>query len=292
MLVAEVGEDGHVVGDLGDPIEGQPVRGGLDDCRLVAGGGHSPKQSLQLGGLGRGDVLRIGRSDGTDLRRRGTDQAHGNPARFENGRGQERSGGLAVRAGDADDPEFAARVAVPPRRGRGQSAAGVFDDDLWQGRAGNRALDDRGRGPESGRSRHVIVAVGMGTLHGHEQRGRRNVPRVEGHAPDEQAARGQLDRPAGTGSRLKLPQSTGRFEAVDKLLEPARGDPVRCRRAVPAIESSAEVTRRSPRPAPWAGRAPCGCRDARRPVDPGGPARCRTPTARPGPGPDPTLRRI
>ena len=44
VLVGDVGQDGDVVGDRGDAIEGQAVRGRLDDGDLVAGIDHRAEE--------------------------------------------------------------------------------------------------------------------------------------------------------------------------------------------------------------------------------------------------------
>jgi len=80
--------------------------------------------------------------------------------------GQIRRRGLAVRACDANDSQFAARVAIPPGCSAGQGAAPVVDDNLQKGRPGNGPLHDRCGGTVGGRSHHEVVTVGMDAGHG------------------------------------------------------------------------------------------------------------------------------
>ncbi len=120
VLVTQVREDRHVVFDLRDSPEGQAVGGRLDNCRLVAGQYHRPKGALQLRRLRRSDVLPVGAPNVADLGRRRGHETRRDPRRVEHGGRHVRGGRLAVRAGDPDDSKRAARILVPPRRGRGQ----------------------------------------------------------------------------------------------------------------------------------------------------------------------------
>ena len=74
VLVAEIREDGDVVGDLGDAGQGQTVRSRLYDRSGVPGGNHRPKGLLQLRRLWRGDVLWVLRPNRAHLHCRGADQ--------------------------------------------------------------------------------------------------------------------------------------------------------------------------------------------------------------------------
>ena len=199
MLVAQVREDRDVIGDSRDPVEREPVRGGLEDRDVVAGLDHGPQGCLELRGLGRGHVLRIGVARAVDLHLHGPDEP-GRPARrLEGGHDQGAGGALAVRAGDPDDRELVARAAVEPGSGVTERRAGRFHDELRHGDVRQGLLHDRCRGSRVGGRLHEVVAVGMLAGDGHEQRPGSHGPGVVRDPGDLEARqrRGPDGAPAG-----------------------------------------------------------------------------------------------
>ena len=225
VLVSQVGEDGHVIGDLRHSAQRQAMRRGFHDRGLVAGLDHGPQDSLQLRGLGCGDVLRIGRAYRAHLLGRRCRIAGGDAGGLQNGRGQERGGGLAVSPGDADHSQFAARVAVPPGGHGGQCAARILDHDLRQGRPRYGPLHDGDGGAEFGRGRHEVMAVRVEAGHSHEDGRRPDEPRVEGDASDLQRTdAGPEPRLARHSRGLDGTQTSGGFQPFDQpTQEPGRG---------------------------------------------------------------------
>ena len=191
VLVGQVGEDGDVIGDAGHTVQGQPVRGGFDDGGAVAGGDHGPQRALEIRRLRRRHVLRVGAPKLPDLELRGGQQAGGNPRRLKHGRGQERGGGLAVRAGDAHHSHLAAGVPVPPGGGDGKGCLAAIDHDLRPGQCGDRPLHDSGRGSLGQRRSHVVVAVDVLARNRDEYEAGPDAPGVVGDPPNGQRAHGR-----------------------------------------------------------------------------------------------------
>ena len=107
VLVGQVGDDGDVVVDRADPFEGEAVRRGLDDRGGVAGVDHAPKRGLQLRRLGRRRVDGVILGQATDPRRDRPDHPRSHPGSLERRDREVRGRRLAIRAGDADDPQVA-----------------------------------------------------------------------------------------------------------------------------------------------------------------------------------------
>ena len=226
VLVSQVGEDGHVVCDLGDAVQRQSMGSGFHDRGPIAGLHHGPQNLLQLGGLGSGDVLRVGCAQRAHFPGRRGDEARRDAAGLQDGRGQKGCRGLAVRAGDAYHSQLAAGVAVPPRGHGGQGAARIIDHDLRQSRGRNGPLDDRSGSAKGGCGHHVVVPVGMDARHSHEEGRSADVTRVERYAADLQCADARAGHDCGvagrTPHRSNGPQPTRRLEPRDQLTQPPR----------------------------------------------------------------------
>ena len=87
------------------------------------------------------------------------DESRREPGCLECGTGEERRRGLAIRAGDADGEQLAARVAVPPRRSGGERRRSPVDHDLRHAGARDRRLDRDRRGPALDRLIDEFVTV-------------------------------------------------------------------------------------------------------------------------------------
>jgi hypothetical protein len=209
VLVAEVREDRGVVGDGPDAVRREAVRRRLEDRRPVAGVGHRPESLLELGRARRRQVLRVGLAQPADLRLDRPDEPARHACRLERGHGEERGRRLAVGAGDADDPELAARVAVPPRGGLRERRPRRGDDDLGQRTLRDRPLDERRRRPADLRLAEQLVAVDV----------------VPGDR-DEQAPRPQ---PAGVVAETPDPDRPQRRrpDRLAALARPDRPEPLR-----------------------------------------------------------------
>ena len=131
-------------------------------------------------------------------------------ARLEQCSGQERSGGLAVGAGDADDAELRGRVTVEARGGRRHRLSDARHTDLRDAQV-QRPLDDEGDRPMGDRVRGVVVAVAAEPGHAEEQRAR--------------GYRAVVVREAGDLGVVGVPISAG-SGAGNQLVEPHRGPSV------------------------------------------------------------------
>ena len=124
-------------------------------------------RSGRLGGRG---VLRVVDLEPADPRRDRAGHPGPDAGRLERGDGQERRRRLAVRAGDPDDRQVVARIAVPPGRRAGERGACLGDDELGQVDVGDGVVDEGGgRAPGRG-ARDEVVAVDVEPGDGHEQR--------------------------------------------------------------------------------------------------------------------------
>jgi hypothetical protein len=119
VVLGEVGEDGHVELDAVHARQREGVGGHLHGRAANPRLHHARQQGLELERLGRGLARGLGLVAHPVLD--GADHAGRPAARAEQGLHQERRGGLAVRAGDADHREAPRRVAVigvgEPRQG-------------------------------------------------------------------------------------------------------------------------------------------------------------------------------
>ena len=81
------------------------------------------------------------------------------PGRLKGSHGQERRGGLAIRAGDPDDIQIVAGVAVPPGRCGGEGGRCGAHDQLRQVHVLDRPFHERDRGAAPGRGFGEVVPV-------------------------------------------------------------------------------------------------------------------------------------
>ena len=197
VLVAQVRQDRCVVGDRPDAIRRQAVGRRLEDRGPVARLGHRPERVLQVRGARRREVFRVGLAEPADLRLDGPDEPGRQPRRLERRDGEERCRRLAVGAGDPDDAEGPARVAVPPRRGVGQGRPRRGHDELRQRALGHGTLDQGGSRAARRSVVEQVVAVDALAPDRHEERPGPEAARVVGHAVHvEGRERRRPDRPA------------------------------------------------------------------------------------------------
>ena len=193
VLVGDVGQDRDVVGDRPDAFEREAVGGALDDRRGVARHGHRTQRELEGRRLGRRDVRLVGFLDAADPCSGGPDHPGPHARRLERGDRQERRRGLAVRAGDPDDVQLAARIVVPPCRGGRERGMGIRHDELREGDLGQRArstiADDAPAAAASATKSCPSTCEPGGR---DEQRARADVARVVRDAADRDA--GETDR--------------------------------------------------------------------------------------------------
>ena len=185
MVASQVCEHGDVEVHLVEAVESEAVAGRLDDGVLAAGLDHGAKESLHLRGFGSRHALGVA----VDVRAGyvgvdGPEATDANAGGFEDG-GQEVGGrGLAVRAGDADDGELAARVAMEGGGGLRESDAGVVDSDdgLVAGEVAPRSppapLNDDGGGARIERLDEEGVAIDGKAGDGDEEGARLDAARV------------------------------------------------------------------------------------------------------------------
>ena len=130
MVAGQVREDGDVEGDLVEAVEGEAVAGGFDDGVLAARLDHLAEEALDLGRLGGGHAVGVAVDVGPGhVGIDGAETADAGAGGFEDGREDVGGGRLAVGAGDADDGEVAAGVAVEGGRGLREGHARIFDGD-------------------------------------------------------------------------------------------------------------------------------------------------------------------
>ena len=118
VIAGEIGEDAGGKAESVGAAQRQGVRRDLDGAGAGAAIDHLPQQPLQIRGLRRrarrlGLMIADPRADGTDT------PAH-DPGRLEDGGDEIRGGCLAVRAGDPDQAQRVAGIAVEHRGQRRQ----------------------------------------------------------------------------------------------------------------------------------------------------------------------------
>ena len=184
VLVREVREDRRVVVDAADAIRREAVAARLDDDRLLAGLHHLAQQSLQLEGA-RGRVrLGVAAELAADADADGPQETRPQPCALERRLGEERGRGLAVRAGDPDRQELAARVAVPPGRRGGEGRRSLPDDDLRDPQLAKGLLHDDRDGASLDGLADVVVAIDLDPADGDEQVAGLDGPRVISNPAD------------------------------------------------------------------------------------------------------------
>ena len=227
VLVGEVREDRHVVGDARHPIERETVRCRLHDRHVVAGVDHRAQRRLQLRRFrGRGVRLVI-LGPATDPGRDRADHPGTSPGRLQGRDREVGRGRLAIGAGDPDDGEVMRRIAEPPRGRTGEGRPRRVDDELRDGQLGEWPLDDEGGRTLADRGGGEVVSVGVLAWHGHEQRARDHRPRIAGHARDAHVGQRGAARGAAVDARPVQPPLGA--EPRDQLRDRTRGIQVRQR---------------------------------------------------------------
>ena len=149
VVAPEVEEGGDVEDHAVHPAEDEGVAGDLHRAGVHAVLAHDPEEPVQVRRLGGGELgLHVVPGDtGADGADHGRRHAGRGEALLEDPRG----GGLALRAGDADDAQAARRVAVDAGRQAPQHVTGVGHDD--RRRARRQQVEPCGVGQHRDRSR-------------------------------------------------------------------------------------------------------------------------------------------
>jgi hypothetical protein len=171
---------------------------------------------------------------------------------LQHGRGQERRRGLAVRAGDADDAQLAARVAVPPGGGRRPGRGGRRRPRSAAGPRRRRAAPrSTAAAPRATAAADEVVAVGVGPAPRRRRTGRTTrrvevTPRIgrsDRRVPPGLARRSELGRrPPGRIAAQPAPASSRSISSPS-----GRGAGARPRDQARQRRPRAAVTRRAPR---------------------------------------------
>ena len=161
MVLGELREHADVEGDVGEPIEREPVRGRLDDGVLAAGLEHLGEQALDVGRFGRAHAAVVHRLARPDPRLDGVDQPGLLAGGLEGGVNEQRGRRLAVRAGDTDDGQALRGVALVRRGDRGERTARIRHGDHGDAEAGHGGLaalldDERGGASGNGGRRELV----------------------------------------------------------------------------------------------------------------------------------------
>ena len=127
VVAGQVGEDADIPLDALDALLLQRVRADFHHAGLAIGAEHLGHHLLDFERLGRGALG--GNHALADLVAHGADQAALDASRLQYLLDHEGHSGLAVRAGDPNDPELFAGILVVGRRGPGQGFARVRDPD-------------------------------------------------------------------------------------------------------------------------------------------------------------------
>ena len=238
VLVGQVGQDRHVVGDGVDPPERQPVRGRLDDRGRVAGDGPSP--GSPAGARGASGVVAwasfaawtppilVSAVPVIPVRMPAASSAA--TARNE----------VVVLPSVPVIPTTArSRLGSPYHQAAAAARAVRLSATTSCGRStsGSGVLDDRGRGAGRGCRRDELVAVDVEARDGHEQRAGPDLARVVGHAAH--GDRGQAGRPDRAPVAAGAGQPVLGGEPLDEPLERRRG------RGLGGVEQLGERSARS-----------------------------------------------
>ena len=235
--MGQVGQDRDVVGDRADPVEGQPVRRRLDDGGPVAGQRPSPGGAAwRSGASGVVACASFGLLDAADPGRDRADHPGPDAGRLERGDREERGRRLAVRAGDPDDRELVARVAVPPRGGRRPARCACRPTMSCGSATSGRACSTRAAAAPGGGRRHEVVPVDVEPGRSPRRATRRGRARVVGHA----ARSGSRPAPAGPIARPSRRAPRRRPSATSRSMSAPR------RRGVGRLGRGEEVGAGSP----------------------------------------------
>ena len=160
------------------------VRRALHEAVVAACIDHPAHQGVQADGVGR-RVRRLDFAavDAVDDRR---DQPRAVAQRAHQVVEQRCGSRLAVGAGDAHEPQLAARVVVEGRGHVGHGPRGIRHADVGDPRGGHFGdpFADDGRGPCPDGRRDEVMAVAQRARHGEETVARADGPRVVGEAVD------------------------------------------------------------------------------------------------------------
>ena len=166
VILGQVGEAGGGEADAGDTLELERVRRHLHGAGAVAGGDHPPQRRLQVDALGRRPRHRLdGAADPRLDRAQHPGRALG---RLQDRLDEVDGGGLAVRAGHADDAQLGARIAEERGRRGGHRPPRRVDDELGHVDL-EHALDDQRDGSVFDRDPGEVVPVGHEPRHAHVQ---------------------------------------------------------------------------------------------------------------------------
>ncbi len=186
VIGRDVGHHRHVVFAAVQAVQGQAVGARFQDGVVGPGGRHLGQKGLHLGRLGRGEAILVGEEAIAHLAVDGAQQA-GAIARCLQESADEMNGGrLAIRPGDADNPQPPSRMAVEGGRQHRQSLAAVGHHDGGQAAPLDGSLPLRPpvglNGHRHGAASHclayVVMPVGPKAGHGHKQGPRRDPTRI------------------------------------------------------------------------------------------------------------------
>ena len=210
VVLGQVREDAHGVGNPVHPVQHQGVGGDLHHHMGAARLPHLGQQGLQVPGLRRGPLRGDhGIADHVLVR---ADEAHLGPQHLLQHRLQEiRGGGLAVGAGDADHGHVLRRVAVEVGPQHRQGPAGVRHLDVGEVPLRRRLAHHRG-GAALRRLANEGVAVRRKAPHGHEQ-----VPGPDGPGVVADAGHLAVQVRCG-GQNLDAPQKFSQFHSYRSSL--------------------------------------------------------------------------
>ena len=186
VLMGQVREHRHVVGDAPDALLRQAVRAGLDDGPVIAGGDHRREVRLELGRLRGGRSLRVAQRAAADDHLDRAQQAGRLAGRLEHGPHEVGRRRLAVGARDAHHAQRPGGMLEPPRRRGRERRPRRVDEELRHTEARQGPFDDQRTGAVGDRLGGEFVAVRHAPGERHEDLPGRDPPRVTGdpaHGP-------------------------------------------------------------------------------------------------------------
>ncbi len=186
MVSAEVSEDSHINLATVHTVKCQPVRRGLDDRVPVARGDHAGQQLLHLGRLQRGHVGSVETGLASGLELHAAEIARRAARRLQHGSDEVDGGGLAVGAGDADDPqstcgmpvEGGCRLGECRPRVRHSYKSGLTRRDAGLPTGATVLLQEQRSGAPFQRLRDEVVPVFLEAGNGHEEGARHDATAV------------------------------------------------------------------------------------------------------------------
>ena len=238
VVAGEVGEQGRREARAGHAPLHQRVRGDLHGAGRVARVAHPGEQQLEVDRVGRGVVHRLHRPADPGLDR--ADQAAAVAGRLEHRAQQERRGGLAVGAGDADDGQRLGGAPGERRGGEGHAEARVAHHDLGRPEPRQGPLHHRRGGPARDGLGGEVVAVGAQPRQRAEERARARVGGAVDDRGDDGVGGGGVrghEAPSGTAADQLLEghagrdSTTGPRRAYGRILMFCRENSVICSKA-------------------------------------------------------------